>query len=498
MNDVMKYIVDCIKNNKKASGRKINSFNQEYSLKDAYVYVHGSKTCEECQQEASFKNISSGFSRFCSRQCANMHNNKNPKIILKQKEKQKERYKNIDLIHEEIINNAINEYLKSNLTIREIAEKNNVSYSKLRRKLSEKKLTKKRNSYEYDSVVGKREDKISIKSLNEEIDSKISIQKDQIEETLSKGYTSQYFADIYGCSKNFICKKFKKHGIRIPNNSISSYEKKLQELLEVAGIKYYTNTKKIINKELDIYIPNKKVAVEVNGIYWHSEKYIDSKYHLNKTIQCAQKNIELLHFWDYEIDKKEHIVYSIILNRLNISDRIPARKCVVKELSFKTKKNFLIENHISGDVPSSKNFGLYFNDELISVMTFGKSRFNKKYEYELLRFCNKKYKNIIGGKEKLFNFFLRNYNPNSIISYSQKRLFSGNMYKKLNFKFSHDTLPNYFWAKNKELIVSRYKSQKHLLNTNKTEKEYMQSLNYYRVFDCGNSVWVWNNAENSL
>jgi hypothetical protein len=120
-------------------------------------------------------------------------------------------------------------------------------------------------------------------------------------------------------------------------------------------------------------------------------------------------------------------------------------------------------------------------------MTFGKARFNKKIEYEMFRFCNKLDFIILGGASKLFKYFIRNYNPKSIITYADKRYFTGKVYNKLNFNFLENTSPNYLYFK-KGMIYSRYQFQKHKLKNklkyfdkNLTEWENMQLNNYDRI-----------------
>jgi hypothetical protein len=129
-------------------------------------------------------------------------------------------------------------------------------------------------------------------------------------------------------------------------------------------------------------------------------------------------------------------------------------------------------------------------------MTFCKPRFNKKYQYELSRFCSKAGCNVIGGASKLFKYFVDNYNPISIISYSNIAHTKGNLYNLLGFSFNSISEPNYVWT-NGHKILTRYQCQKHKLLEQdfkgNTETEIMHNNGYYRIFDCGNKVWIWNN-----
>jgi hypothetical protein len=254
--------------------------------------------------------------------------------------------------------------------------------------------------------------------------------------------------------------------------------------------------------ELDIYLQLYNLAIEVNGVYWHSEsmgKYRD--YHLYKTNKCLEKNIQLIHILDYEWLFKKPIIKSILANKLRLNvNKIYARKCVIKTIDdIKQLKTFLNENHIQGYTHSSINLGLYYNDELMSVMTFSKNRFKKNSnEWEMVRFCNKLHTNVVGGANKLFNHFIKNYNQNNlhIISFADRRFFNGGLYEKLGFTFEKNTPPSYiYWKDNK--ILHRMSCQKHKLNKlldkfdiNKTEYENMKENGWRRVWDCGNSKWV--------
>ena len=140
--------------------------------------------------------------------------------------------------------------------------------------------------------------------------------------------------------------------------------------------------------------------------------------------------------------------------------------------------------------------GLYYDGDLVSIMTFGNSRFNKKYEYELIRFCCKTNTTIVGGASKLFKSFLRLYNPVSMISYSNIHNGDGGWYKHLGFSHSHISSPNYIWWYRHQIYLSRTQCQKHRLKEQGFEGDsevgIMFSRGYKRIYDCGNNVWVYN------
>ena len=257
------------------------------------------------------------------------------------------------------------------------------------------------------------------------------------------------------------------------------------------------NIKSIIPPlELDIYIPELKLAIEFNGNYWHSSELKDKYYHINKTNLCKEKGIRLIHIFEWEWDNKKDQILKRIDNAIGIyHKRIYARQCIIKEIKDNNiVKEFLNTHHLQGYINSSINLGLYYKEELVAVMTFGKPRFNKKYEYELLRFATKYH--IIGGASKLFTYFKKHFSFTSIISYQNLNWGYGNLYSILNFKLIDISKPNYIWF-NSDIVYTRYQCQKYKLknilkdkfNIELSENENMKNNGFVKIHDCGNAVW---------
>ena len=310
-------------------------------------------------------------------------------------------------------------------------------------------------------------------------------------------FLAKEFSEFYNCSFDNAIKFKKRFGIsepsKIETSNLKGYSETEKEL--VGFIKSLTNKQVIENDrnllnplELDIVLPDFKLAIEYDGIYWHSNIFKERGYHLDKTKKCLEKGYTL--FTIFETDDLD-IWKSMISNKLGLNAKIYARKCLIKELEYKEIKDFLIENHLQGVCPSKINLGLFYNDELVQVMTFGKSRFNKKYDYELLRLCSKKFYSVIGGASKLFKYFTQKY-KGSIISYANRRFSNGNIYKQLGLEFINETAPNYFYLVNHKL-ETRIKFQKHKLKNilsnfdeKLTEQENMSNNGFKWIYDCGN------------
>lgn len=259
--------------------------------------------------------------------------------------------------------------------------------------------------------------------------------------------------------------------------------------------------KTIAPLQLDFVLPSLNTAIEFNGIYWHGElSGRNRSYHLNKTRMCKQQNIQLIHILESEWIYKKGIVKSIIANKLQSSkDKIYARKCSLVEVDSKTARVFLLANHIQGPRSSSIRLGLEYNGQLVSLLTLSASRFSKKHQYEIYRFCNKLNTTVVGGASKLFKHFIDTRNPSSVITYSDNRFGEGKLYEKLGFRYTHSSAPNYSYFKRGSVeLHSRVKFQKHKLeklldifDPELSEWQNMQQNGYDRIWDCGNRVWEW-------
>lgn len=290
-------------------------------------------------------------------------------------------------------------------------------------------------------------------------------------------------------------------------------EREIGEFLEEIGINIkYKDRALIYPYEIDVLLSDFKIGIEFNGLMFHSfgkskhtmfNNYFQEnelKYkHLDKTKMVEDKGYQLFHINENEWDnlKKQDIWKSLILNKLGLNTRIFARKCIIEEIDSKTAREFLEENHLQGYINSQIKIGLYYNKELVSVMTFSKPRYNKNVEYELIRFASKKYFNIIGGASKLLTYFERNYKPKNLLSYANRRWSTGNVYDKLNFDFIEATNPNYFYFYKDMILESRVKYQKHKLqeilsnfDSSLTESENMYNNNYRKIYDCGNLKYI--------
>lgn len=246
-------------------------------------------------------------------------------------------------------------------------------------------------------------------------------------------------------------------------------------------------------KQLDVYVPSKKLAIEYNGVFWHCTENKTKTYHIEKTLECKEKGIRLIHVFENDWRNKEDIVKSIISSALNIyKETIYARKCEVKNLSEEEYRNFLNNNHIQGYCRSKIKLGLFYNNELVSCVGISKFRYGDEEteDMELIRFCNKLNTKVIGSLTKL----IKHSKIKNLISYVDLNYFDGSGYEKCGFKLLSRTKPGYFYVKNIIDVFTRERCQKHKLpellgdkfDPNLTETENMLNNGYLKIYGCGN------------
>lgn len=279
---------------------------------------------------------------------------------------------------------------------------------------------------------------------------------------------------------------------------ISSGHQKIIDHIESFGFEIKINDRTQINPyELDIYIPDKRVAIEYHGLYWHSydrqETTEEKCRHRNKLERCINNNIRLIQIFENEWIDKRDVVKSILKSKLGISDRIFARRCGIKEINNQEYKDFINKSHLQGYKSSSIKLGLFYEDKLVSIMSFNK---HPKYGWEITRFASKLGYTIVGGASKLFKYFVKNYDPKQVMTYADRRYSDGNLYKKLGFELDGVTQPNYFYIKRG--IFSRQQFQKHKLkdkleqfDPNLTESQNMFNNGYRRIWDAGHYRFIY-------
>lgn len=429
------------------------------------------------------------------------------------------------------ISDIAREYNTSNPTVRKWLTANNITIKTHKKACQEKSNLHKINSkppkdllqilYETKSIndleiyfsVGQQtiyewleEYNITLKTLSKSI----KIQKDikwktmipSREEILNEYSVNGNLISLeekFNLSKSSIKKLLNQYNIETIKPWRSNAEIKLYDYVnEISNNSFTNSNKSIINPfELDMVSHKHMLAIEYCGIYWHSElNNKDKSYHLNKKEKCIQKGFDLITI--FETDNQE-FVKSIIKTKIGLNQKIYARDCEIKEIHDKKEARFFCDTyHLQRYHNSSINIGLYYKNDLKMVLSMSKSRFNKTFDWECIRMTTMHGFTVIGGASRLFKYFIKNYNPLSIITYSDRRFGEGGVYLNCGFKFEGYTPPSYHYFNKKKtnILLSRVKFQKHKLidfynyNKNLTEWEIMQKEGYDRIWDCGHCKYT--------
>lgn len=274
------------------------------------------------------------------------------------------------------------------------------------------------------------------------------------------------------------------------------------------------------NKVIDIYSDRYKIAIEFDGLMYHSygvskhSKYnnlsLDKNIHYERTYELNKLGIRLFRIWDIEwLDKGIRLKWINVLQNAfkQSTTKLYARNCKVQEITSKEARVFMDENHMQGFAAAKFYYGLYYEEDLVSVMTFGKS-IRSNGEWELLRFCSKNNYNIVGAASKLLRHFEMNNNPKVLISYANLRWSEGNIYEVLGFKCSKIVPPSYYYFMNnydrtlkifhrtkftRRNIEKYYNSNTYEIkyfDEKLTELENMFKNNYRIIYDCGMKKYV--------
>ena len=272
---------------------------------------------------------------------------------------------------------------------------------------------------------------------------------------------------------------------------------------------FQSNSHILEGHEIDLLIPSMKIGIEFDGLLWHSEFFGGKKhkYHLDKTINANRKGYGLVHIFEDEFTLHKDIVFSKLRHLLNLDANLPkvqGRKCTIKEIIKKDSEEFLSKYHIQGFASATIYVGCFFHDELVGVMSF-KNGSVKNDGWELNRFATKPCYQYQGIGSKLFSYFVKNYNPNVVYSFADRRWTldaNNNLYTKLGFDLERITPPDYSYFSRHAHIPTRIHKmtfsknkliRKYNLPHDLTEREMAIKLGYDRIWNCGLFKYVFYN-----
>ena len=282
---------------------------------------------------------------------------------------------------------------------------------------------------------------------------------------------------------------------RIFINSGSFAQQAIAKLLRSKGLTVAEGSKIPGTRyELDIFIPSHNIAIEFNGVYWHSTKFRpDPMYHLNKTKMCEERDIRLIQIFEDEWETRQSQVEAKLLSILGADVRhaVYAKTCQVVELKPRQTAQFLNDHHIQGKTRTQLRYGLEHDGELVAVMTFNKGTATNAQYLELNRYATSK--RVVGGFSKLLNHFWKmNPDIDKIVSFADRRYSSvDNMYSSNGWELVNITRPSYTvlvgMSRVRREHFMKHKLEKMLENydPNLTERENCENHGLYRIYDCG-------------
>ena len=463
--------------------------------------IYQQPTCKICNAPVRFKTASSTYQTYCSKKCMFIDNEA---IQQKKRETNMLRYGSTNVLTSEhgvakskqtlLRNYSVDNYLKTNQAM------------ELRKTLKKDYSMAKRQAWNafYDKLP------LLIPNLE------IMFSKEE--------YHGQ--KKEYGGESNFYkfkCRKcslvfnsiiehalHRDHIVNCPGckSKYTSIEEDIKDFLQQNNINFLFRKKHILkNRELDFYLPDHKIAIEVNGLFWHSDRNprIHRTYHLDKLNACLIESVRLIHIFSDEIQFRRDALFNRLKSIIGLNKNIlHARQCIVKHITKEIKKEFLNQYHLQGNDNSSIHLGLFHNDNLVSIMTFGQQRValgTKNAQtnvFEMYRYCSKTEYSVNGGASKLFSAFVKEYNPVKIVSYCDRRYSEGNLYLKLGFNNISNTQPNYWYTKDFFTRLHRFGFAKHLLkeklekfDPELSERDNMFNNGFARIYDCGSKKFEW-------
>lgn len=314
-------------------------------------------------------------------------------------------------------------------------------------------------------------------------------------------------AQEIGSSGATVSRWMQYHGLE--TNEPNSYDREVKpsgqcfalgNFVKSLGFDVVWNNRSILgSREIDIFIPEKNLAIEFNGLYHHCFRpYAASdagkkgpEYHIDKTVRCLEKGISLIHIFSDQWEARPEAVKSFIRSKLGVLDRIYARKCKIIDVPVHVRRAFLNENHLQGDSAASICLGLEYESKLVAVMSFGKSRFRKDATWELLRFASADL-TVVGGFSKLLNHF-RKTHPGPIVSYADRTYSQGNVYKVNGFRLVGISKPQYWYVDptfTKRHNRLEFVKKRIAPDDPRPEHEIMQDRGFHRIFGCGSLTFV--------
>jgi very-short-patch-repair endonuclease len=437
------------------------------TISDKIKYqIYGGGYCLTCGIRTSVHISGKGFGQYCK---DHFHDAK--------KGKSAHNRKNV------VVEDLQDMYINQKMSIRQIAQQlGNISNVTLKKRLTEANIDIRTHSDNQKLFSTKRGIKQPL----------IIIDRKELIESYNNKTPIKALAEIYKCHPETIRRFLIQEGV-IRYHRRSYIEYIIKEFLDGLGVEYLIGSRKLLseNLEIDFYIPQFKIGIEVNGLYTHSfyTGKKDKNYHNNKFIIAEQNGIKLLQFWEPDIVNKPDLIKSMLFNKCTLQNtKTHARKCIVKDVNFSEASLFYNDNHIQGTPSkSTHSIGLFVCGELISLIGFIKYK-EKTY---ITRFCSKKFNSVVGG----FSRLLSKIPGKEIITFSSNDISDGALYKNAGFKCTSSSYYD-MWYTDYKKIYNRQQFMKSKLSglfenfdQNLSETQNMIKNGYDVIYKSGTKTW---------
>ena len=321
------------------------------------------------------------------------------------------------------------------------------------------------------------------------------LQADTVKQNISNTVQHRYGVPYYCMTED--CRQSNGHTVSKVNNNFC-------KLLSKYNLQC-TQEFRIGTRSYDVKVGN--ALVEINPTASHNsyinvftgtlKQNADINYHIDKTLLAEQNGYRCIHVWDWDSwDKIAQMLVPCV--------KVHARECQVVKLSSSKCSQFLNQYHLQGTCKGQKAcYALVKDDDILEVMTFGQPRYNKNFEWEMLRLCTKSGVSVVGGAERLFSHFVEEYAPVSVVSYCDRSKFTGRVYEKLGFKLESTGKPTKHWYSSKKSekmqhVTDSFLRQRgfdQIFGTNfgkgTSNEVLMIERGYLPVYDCGQMRFGW-------
>lgn len=270
----------------------------------------------------------------------------------------------------------------------------------------------------------------------------------------------------------------------------SQYEDEISNFLQEIGvINVIRNSTAVLgnDQEVDIYLPDYHIGIEFNGTYWHSDLFKPKSYHQEKSKAAEHRGIRLIHIYEYEwknLETRSKIQSLLRIACGKVPRRIYARNCTIKEISNKEARPFNEANHLQGHRNAQVTYGLFYEGELVQLMSFSRTKYNKNLrgdgDWEIIRGCPGSNNLVVGGVSKLFKYFIEKHDPDTIFSYCDFNKFDGKGYEAIGMKFIGYTSPDIHYIFG-EVAVPR----------NPSKYKYNKENCDYKIWGAGSKKYVY-------